>query len=275
MTFGLSLFVVIAQDFPTYLKAHAIKLDRQDSLSNEVYNLIWDYQLIMVGEMHGTNEPAKFVIGLAELLAKEGDSVQVGLEIPPDQMTKYLKKRNNKSIYSSGFFALPANDGRASFAWAELISRLTKNPRVKIFFYDRDNYESLKISDRDSIMYIKIKKQMQKHPAWKTVTLSGNVHNMLLPFRGENKMGFYLSEDSELNLTDKICSLNHAYGKGTGMGRRDNRLELAELDNSYSEYSTAVDYENYFFLFPVNVEFSYTGIYYTRSVTASMPVSSK
>src|ERR1700740_3009831 len=87
---GFFFFQSKGQDFQTYLKENAVRIDQPESLSDEIYRLVSDYAIIMVGEMHGTNEPAKFVIGLAELFTKKGDSVQVGIEIPSDQMSKYI-----------------------------------------------------------------------------------------------------------------------------------------------------------------------------------------
>jgi hypothetical protein len=116
-----SLSATTAQDYQAYVKENAVKIDNLDSLNHAVWHLLSDYKLIMVGELHGTNEPAKFVTGLARLLSGMGDSVQIGLEIPSEKMTKYLKQPNDSNIYSSDFFAKNSDDGRASVAWAEVI----------------------------------------------------------------------------------------------------------------------------------------------------------
>lgn len=67
---------------PTYLKYNAVRIDNTNTLGDPIYNLLSPFQIIMFGEMHGTNESAPFVSGLANLLTSKGDSVQVGLEIP-------------------------------------------------------------------------------------------------------------------------------------------------------------------------------------------------
>ena len=89
----------------------------------------------MIGEMHGTNEPANFLIGLAELFANYGDTVQVGFEIPGEQMTNYFQTLTDSNVSQSDFFTNNSADGRASVAWANAITRLAKNSQVQIFFY--------------------------------------------------------------------------------------------------------------------------------------------
>lgn len=274
LTFTFFLFTANGQDLST-IKENAIKIDKLDSLNRKIYKLLSNYKLIMVGEMHGTNEPAKLVIGLTELLTNIGDSVQVGLEIPSDQMTKYLELHLNSNIYSSDFFAKNSTDGRASFAWAEVISKLNTNTKVRIFFYDINKGECKNTDDRDSAMYLKIKNEIKGHPKWKTITLSGNIHNMLLPYKEKTKMALYLSKDIELNISDNICSLNHYYQSGTMLNNTGNGLELHQVNNSTSNYSKAVDYDNYLLLFPVNIVDRYNGIYFTRNVTAAKMVSNK
>lgn len=262
---AIIVFKAHCQDLNSYIKENAIKIEKTDTLDDSVYKLLSDYKFIMVGEMHGTLEPAKFTINLAQLLTHNGDSVQLGLEIPDEKMRRFTSEYSDSSIYLSEFFMNRAIDGRESYSWVELISALNKNKRVKLFFFDV-NKEDYKISDnRDS----KIKKQIQRYPHWKTITLSGNIHNMIKPFRENNTMGCYLIADLELNLSDKLCSINHCYNSGTMHNNTGKGLELRKIANINSIYSSSVDYENYLLLHPSSESESYTGIYYTRYVTAA------
>ena len=147
-----------AQDAATLLRNGAVRVDNPLELSDSVYKLLSSFQIIMVGEMHGTNKPAQFVTGLASLYASKGDSVQVGLEILPEQMQLYLSLHTDSSIFKSQFFSNPPQqDGRESFAWANIISKLNDNPRVHIFFFDI-NKDKEELYPRDSIMFSKNKK---------------------------------------------------------------------------------------------------------------------
>ncbi len=144
---------------PTYLKQNAIQIDNQDSLGDDIFKSVSGYQLFMIGEAHGTNEPARFVLSLAELLTRKGEQVQMGLEIPSEQMKKYLSTPTDSNIYSSDFFARRPYDSRSCFAWANLIAKLNDNPNVEIFFYDINMVDFKNLSERDSLMYLKIKKE--------------------------------------------------------------------------------------------------------------------
>jgi hypothetical protein len=223
----------------------------------------------MIGEMHGTNEPAKFVKGLTALFTNNGDSVQVGFEIPSELMTTFLKLKTDSSIYQSDFFSKKSADGRASLAWVSTILLLNKNSKVTIFFYDINNVDSENPDYRDSLMYIKIKNQIIKHPTWTTVTLSGNIHNMRLPYKQKNTTGAYLVNDTDLNISSKFCSLNHSYQSGTMLNNIGNGLELRQVGNINSDYANLLDYDNYIFLFPSSHTNTYDGIFFTRRVTAA------
>jgi hypothetical protein len=275
LTFASLIFSSIAygQD-SIYLKEKAIKIEKQDSLGDDIYRAISKYQVFMIGEMHGTNEPARFVMSLANLLVKKGSHVQVGMEIPSELMTKYISHPADSNIYSSDFFFNRRHDSRASLAWVNLISQLNDSHQVDIFFYDI-NIGSENFKDRDSLMYLKIKKRIQLHPSWKTITLSGNIHNMLMPYDGKIKMGLYLRNDKDLDISSKILSLNHFYASGAIWDNSNDNLQLYQVDNSNSFFAKTVDYENYLFIYPQEVKMKYSGVYFTRKVTSSNLVSEK
>jgi hypothetical protein len=228
----------------------------------------------MVGEMHGTNEPAQFVTALANLLANKGDSVQVGLEIPADQMRAFLTNYSEKSICESDFFAKPLfQSGRESIAWAHVIAGLMQDSRIKIFFFDVNAGED-KTNDRDSMMYLNIKKAFISHPKWKIITLSGNVHAMTSPQAqlGSNTMASFLKQDKGLNCGDKICSINHYYLQGACRANFGHGLEERKLGRDENEYDTTLDVHQYLVLVSATSTYPYSGFYYTRNITPSKMV---
>lgn len=250
------------------LAKSAIEIIRLDSLPAAIYDTLHSYKLIMVGEMHGTREPAAFVNGLAELFAIH-DSVIVGFEIPSDAMKAFKKAKTERSVYNSDFFKYGSVDGRANDAWASCIASLSKNPRISLFFYDVNSGESKKNNDdRDSLMYLNVKKELKKHPKAVCITLSGNIHNMLLAYKGESKTARFLMDDNELNISDKICSINHTFKSGSMLNNRGKGLMLNKVDNGTSEYSKFTKYPNYFFLFPSR-QYAYNGVFFTRNLNAA------
>lgn len=252
---------IFAQDAATLLRKGAVRVDNPEHLSDSVYTLLSPFQIVMVGEMHGTTKPAQLVTGLAQLLTSKGDSVSVGLEILPELMRSYDSLQTDSSIFKSQFFAYPPfHDGRGSFAWANLIAALNDNPKIQIFFYDITKGEEEKYS-RDSIMFTKIKRQYLLHPSWKMITLSGNAHNSNQP----DKMITYLRQDKELNLdAGKICSLNNHYAKGTCNANFGKGLELHYSESHESIWDTILPFSDYLYLYSSKSNARYTGVYYTR-----------
>ena len=245
-----------------------VKIDKLDSLNNSIYSILSDYNLIMIGEMHGTNEPVEFLTKLAELFVNNGDIVQVGFEIPADLMQNYLQNQTDSSIYNSEFFKINIFDGRASIAWANAISTLTKNPKIKLFFYDVDRSKA----NIDSLMYINIKNKLIENPNWRTITISGNVHNKKIPHKEQYTTAYYLCNDEKLN-NYKICSLNHEFQKGTMLNYYENGLELREVN--YGKSPNAPDYDNYLYLYPESFVYPWNGVFFTKIVTASELVNKK
>jgi hypothetical protein len=263
----INFFSVTAQNFGEYLKTHAVKIDNLDILNKPVYDLLSEYRLIMIGEMHGTNEPANFVSSLTDLFTRNGDSVMVGFEIPSDQMLTFTDQHSDSSIFHSEFFTKSSVDGRATVAWVKAIASVSKNPKAMVFFFDVNGKYS---GDRDSLMYLNIKSKMMEHLNWKTITLSGNVHNMLLPYNGKIKTGNFLLNDEELDLGigDKVCSLNHQYAGGTMLNNQGDGLKLHDLGTNNSIYSQ-MEYEFYLCLNPFFLNDPYSGVFFTRQVSAA------
>lgn len=273
LTIALQLTNLFGQDLQTHLKENAVKISHLDKLDKLVYEKLKDFKLIMIGEMHGTNEPANFLVGLTELFANHGDSVQVGLEIPSELMTTYSRLFTDSSVFQSDFFLNSFDDGRATIAWANAITQLTINSKVQIFFYDINKSESKDFQDRDSLMYIKIKQKIIEHPNWRTITLSGNIHNMRLKFRDKLTAAYYLCNDKDLNFIDKICTLNHYYQSGTMLNNIGNGLELRQVNNNPTVFSETFDFDNYLYLYPTAN--TYNGIFFTKNVTASKLTTNK
>jgi len=270
----LSVFALNAngQDDEAYLKANAVLIDNPYKLNDRIYTLLDPFQIIMFGEMHGTNESAPFVNGLAALMTSKGDSIQVGLEITPALMNKFLLLHTDSSIYQSEFFANPPYlDGRESFAWANLISLLNKNPKVNIFFFDtgRDKNEE---KFRDSLMSENIKKQLLRYPTRRIITLSGNYHNKI---SNHVSMTSFLIRDKSLNLASKICSLNMEYKEGTCMANFQNGFGKKMLGSYPSIYNTTEGYDNYLLLLSPKSNYEYNGFYYIKNITAATMISSR
>lgn len=87
--------------------------------------------LILVGEIHGTNEAPDFVAGLACSIANEGKPLVVALEMPVAEQARidaYMQSdgggANREALLEGGFWRRKAQDGRTSTAMFRLIEKL-------------------------------------------------------------------------------------------------------------------------------------------------------
>jgi len=269
------LFVVIgtcmmliahAQDDVNYVRTHSVMIENPDMLSDSLYTCLAPYRVMMVGEMHGTNEPAAFVNGLVNLLTGHGDSVLVGLEIPSGLMKAFATQPNDFGIYQSDFFRNPSIDGRSSMAWQTLLIKSCKNSRVSLFFFDANEGEAAPYL-RDSVMAAKIYQQHTLHPRWKIVTLSGNFHNKITD---ERSMTYQLMHDAQYNLASEICALNTEYSEGSCTANFGNGLETKEIGSYPSVYNSTLQANRYFLLVSPGSGYEYSGFFYTRTITAAI-----
>ena len=102
------------------------------------------------------------------------------------------------------------------------------------------------------------------------VTISGNIHNQILTDR--TTMGKFLANDSTLNVKNKICSLNEFYIKGEMRNNSGNGLQLKQIDYGENSVSKAVDYDYFLMLANPQRKYQWTGIFFTRNITAAKMV---
>jgi len=233
----------LCQDDAQFLKDNAIEIENLSNLSNSIYEEISSHEVIMVGETHGTKEPTEFVYGLAKLIAEKEGTVIVGIEIPESEIDLKPEQINEKKLLNTSFFTRENSDGRNGQAWFDLIMKCSSDSKIKLAFFD--NYID-EPADRDKAMYLSIKKLKETEPNTKIITLSGNVHNMLIPNEEQKTMGYYICNDSITFNRDKIASIFHAFNYGTMMNNIGNGLELSTIEPINNLYATSTAYKKYF-----------------------------
>jgi len=256
---------VHAQD-ASYVKTNAVRIHDPERLSDSIYRLLAPFQIIMFGEMHGTGESAPFVNGLSNLFTAHGDSVTVGFEIPSSLMSLFLSRHTDSSVYASTFFRNPPYlDGRESLPWAALIASLSGNPKATVFFYDMNATDGSD-TQRDSLMFTKIKTQFLHHPRSRMILLGGNYHNRVLE---PGTTASFLNKDPELTAAATLCCLNLEYLDGTCRANFGHGLETKQLGREPSGYDTAIEADRYFMLRSPQSDYPYNGFYYSRHITAA------
>lgn len=140
-------------------------------------------QILIFGEIHGTNEAPAFVGEQACALARDGSKVIVALEIPKSQqprIDKYLDSSgssNDQSDLLSGKFWLRKDqDGRSSVAMFKLIERArtirNSGGQISVLAIDHTINNS-----RDEGMAASIRQAVASDKEVKVVALVGNYHS--------------------------------------------------------------------------------------------------
>lgn len=262
-----------AQNTRVQLLKNSIEISKIDTLDETMYDKVSEYKVIMIGEMHGTEEPAAFVKGLVRLFVINQQKVNVYLEISADEMKQYIKKPRISKIKKTTFFKKYLSDGRAGWAWHNIISELGNMTEVRLVFFDSSKEQNKQSENRDSLMYVNIKQDLIHNGVAKSVILTGNLHNMLIPRKGEKKMGYYLKNDSELGLGAQILSVDHIYGSGSMLNNIGNGLEKQIIPFAGSKYDGIFD--SFLYIFPKDYADFYNAYFYTKYVTATKLVNSK
>lgn len=206
--------------------------------------------------MHGTNEPAEFVTYLAKLFADKKRKVILGIEIPKNEMKAFIEKQDSTGLTRTAFFSSKSSDGRKSEAWFNAINECNK---LNVSFCFLDGYP-------DSIMYDNIFECITTDTNFIVLTLTGNVHNKLIPYRDEKQMACYLKE----HFGDKVFTINHIHNGGTMYNSTSDGLNVRSFPPTNNVFATSTKYSNYFILNIFNDE-DYSAYYYTKFVTSSLP----
>lgn len=257
--------ILLAQNYMQFIRDHALEIPDLGKLDTTVYNRFKPYEVFLIGEMHGTHEPAKFVKSLATLIVSQKDTVCVGLEIPASAMSLFTQNPNDSTLRHCSFFQAENVYGRNGQACFELIRALYRNPRIHLFFFD-----DLSHSNRDSMMFVHVLAQKKSHPQAKIITLSGNIHNWLKPFQGSPTLGSYLNNSAPFFKSASILSINHLYHYGTMMNNTGNGLELKVIEKGMdSIYSKALGATNYLCPVFLDNQNQYNWFLFTQQVTHS------
>lgn len=247
------------------LKKNAIPIQNLSKLSDKIYDEIANYEIIMIGEMHGTNEPAEFAYGLCNLITKSEKNVVLALEIPSSQMNNFSDEMSITQLKELDFFRRENVDGRNSVSMLNLIYKSNQNERIILKFIDNP-YPS---STRDSSMYREIHNIHNKYPKTKIVTLTGNVHNSFIPLFDKVRIGGYLLKDSVNFDSKKIMSINHVFSEGSMLNNDGTGLKISTIEREDNIYNTTLSHDMFLYKKFPEEQNRCTHILYTDKVNAS------
>ncbi|MCE3261882.1 MAG: hypothetical protein K0R43_961 [Pseudoduganella sp.] len=204
-------------------------------------------RVILVGELHGTNEMPAFVSGLACSLLQQGRQVVLALEVPADvqpALERYLASDGGAAarqpLYAGSFGKL--NDGRGSVAMMAMLEqvRLLRQAGAPIGLAATDMNSSqfaMKPGEkwnpnaRDRIMAKNIAALAGAQPDAVVLSLSGNLH-------ATKRMGGMVGADYKplgylLSRQMPTHAIAFAHGAGAAwicMGVKDGKLQCGVDD---------------------------------------------
>lgn len=234
--------------------------------------------VLLLGELHGTQEVPRFVAQGACQTASNGTPVTVGLELPVENQQRvatFIRSTGSEDAWlklmEAPFWRNPYQDGRSSEAMANLLEQLrqlrAQGLDVEVFAFD---HPGLKGQKHEDAMAATVLSQVRQTPGRFFLVVSGNVHPRTtqgVPWDASYRpMGLLLSRQLE-----NVVALDMAYNSGSAW--------LCAVEGAKQELECGVrptrgkDNGDRFFVhrFDKPNEAGYHGIFYVGPVTASLP----
>ena len=271
----VTLIILFKQHSGLYAQpTQVIDMYNTSNLPLSVYQALNEFDLILLGEIHGTHEFPKFVGDLVKLFSKNNDSIILALEIPEtDQplIDTFLLSGSSFILKRMHLFKM-TKDGRSSKAMAKLIKSLHGNKRVNILCYEPAIYRSSQ--ERDSLMSNNIVRSLKNNSRHKIILLGGNIHTLLkIGYEGNSgfkPMGYFLKMNLHL-ISKKLISLDMAYVNGKAWNCMNNLCQIRKLPE-WREYLSYSNAPKFMVLDNTSAEFTgYSGIVCVKYVTPSKP----
>ncbi|NNB93091.1 hypothetical protein HJC10_06985 [Corallococcus exiguus] len=234
--------------------------------------------VMLLGELHGTQEVPRFIAQSVCQLVTSGMPVTVGLELPvenEERITTFLQSQGGDvdwlKLMEAPFWRSPYPDGRGSEAVANMLEQLrhlrAQGLDVAVFVYDHPKLSS---QQREDALTKTVLAQVKAKPERFHLVVSGNVHPRTakgLPWDKQYQPMGYLLKDQ----LDDVTALDMAYDSGTAWICAANQ-QSSKLDCGVKE-AKGKDNGDRFFVHrwsSANAE-GYHGVFYVGHVTASEP----
>ncbi|NPC68598.1 hypothetical protein HPP05_02410 [Corallococcus exiguus] len=238
--------------------------------------------VMLLGELHGTQEVPRFIAQSVCQLVTAGMPVTVGLELPvenEERISTFLQSQGGEvdwlKLMEAPFWRSPYPDGRGSEAVANMLEQLrqlrAQGLDVAVFVYD---HPKLSGQQREDALTKTVLAQVKATPKRFHLVVSGNVHPRTakgLPWDKQYQPMGYLLKDQ----VEDVTALDMAYDSGTAwicaadaQGRK--------LDCGVKE-AKGKDNGDRFFVHRWNStnKEGYHGVFYVGHVTASEPAINK
>ncbi|NNC14522.1 hypothetical protein HJC22_02090 [Corallococcus exiguus] len=234
--------------------------------------------VMLLGELHGTQEVPRFIAQSVCQLVTSGMPVTVGLELPvenEDRITTFLQSQGGDvdwlKLMEAPFWRSPYPDGRGSEAVANMLEQLrhlrAQGLDVAVFVYD---HPKLSGQQREDALTKTVLAQVKAKPERFHLVTSGNIHPRTakgLPWDKQYQPMGYLLKDQ----VEDVTALDMAYDSGTAWICAANK-QTSKLDCGVKE-AKGKDNGDRFFMHTWSSANNdgYHGVFYVGHVTASEP----
>jgi len=160
-------------------------------LPHHVVQWIANFDYVIVGEFHGSNEIPRLFGNIVSRVAEIRGAAMAGLEFPcadEEFLTAFSSSFDEHELAQISGFRNRSDDGRSSNAMFSLVERLVRTAGVRVFAFDADMTDSsITESERDAAMCANTFFQKRKNPRKTTndgvppnapaLILCGNIHS--------------------------------------------------------------------------------------------------
>ncbi|MFY0571105.1 hypothetical protein ACN28E_45750 [Archangium lansingense] len=234
--------------------------------------------VMLLGELHGTQEVPRFIAQGACQTASNGMPVTVGLELPVENQQRvatFIRSAGAEDdwlkLMEAPFWRNPYQDGRSSEAMANLLEQLrqlrARGLDVDVFAFD---HPGLTGQTHEDAMASTVLSQVRQEPGRFFLVVTGNIHPRTiqgLPWDASYRpMGLLLSKALK-----NVVALDMAYNSGSAW--------ICAVEGAKEQLDCGVrpargkDNGDRFFVhrFDKPNEAGFHGIFYVGPVTASLP----
>jgi len=232
--------------------------------------------VVLLGELHGTQQVPHFVAQSACQAALQGIPVTVGLEVPDvnqERLRNFVASQGREEdwakLMESPFWRSPYPDGRNSEAVAYLLETLRKlrgqGLDIEVFAFDRPPLEG---DAREEVMAMTVLEVAARSPKRALLVVSGNLHPRQvkgLPWNPDYRpMGLRVAD-----VRPNVFSLDIAYDTGTAWICAVDPQQ--KLDCGVKPAKGTDNGQRYFVHLFGGRKDGFHGIYYVGPVSASVP----
>jgi hypothetical protein len=278
-TLSFACTAAFAETDPAYIAKNAINA-YGSVLDKSIVDQLGKYQVIMLGEVHGTTEYPQLALDIVKSLKAAGKKATLALEIPAnfqETVDSAVSKKDLSILASSDFFRSSFQDGRESLAMSLLI--MAASDEAEIFCFDKS--WAVDAKDRDLEMAKNVTQYVNQHTDRTLVLLAGNYHTRLEEQVADPKftpMGYYLSHIASDPIDrSRIFSIMARSEIGSNWAcytANPAECGVKRYQGGASNYAAARDWYRYFLVEPM-LQDGHDASVFVRTTSASIPLQTE